>query len=120
MMQILALSILVDTHFYRSCPPLVFGDAQGERADGAGGGAPPHGARAQQDRRGAGQDQPSLERRDHLSCEYFFIDFSSLFLCDDGNYDYCNWVGTRNLVKGRIFGEYEVMDLANEVRCDLG
>jgi hypothetical protein len=46
-------------------------DAQGERADGAGCGAPAHGARAQQDRHRARQDQPSLERRDYLSCECF-------------------------------------------------
>jgi hypothetical protein len=44
-------------------------DAQGERADGAGRGAPAHGARAQQDCHGARQDQPTLERRDYLSCE---------------------------------------------------
>jgi hypothetical protein len=46
-------------------------DAQSERADGAGRGAPPHGARAQQDCHRARQDQPSLERRDYLSCEFF-------------------------------------------------
>ncbi len=46
-------------------------DAQGERADGAGRGAPPHGARTQQDCHRARQDQPSLERRDYLSCECF-------------------------------------------------
>ncbi len=41
---------------------------QGERADGAGRGAPAHGAGAQQDRLRARQNQPPLERRDHLPC----------------------------------------------------